>query len=165
MTGKRPVRSVLTFPVNSIVCRYAILVWTLYSCEGRGGVVITGGLEMLVSGEVFLVDRTFCWSWRSCPFAVAMLLGKCFQTRADVKPGHVVKKTAVIAGVHDDTARLKYSLWKYYIMSDLVERVWTLFVYLALVRGVGGQFSRICCRCYAYLLVWCWGRLNLLLWH
>ena len=51
---------------------------TLSYCEGRGGVVITGGLEMVVSGEVFLVDLTFFRSWRRCPFAVAMILGKCF---------------------------------------------------------------------------------------
>ena len=59
VTGKRPVLSVLTFPVNSIVCRYAIWVRTLDSCKGRGGFVITGGLEMVVAGEVFLVDCRF----------------------------------------------------------------------------------------------------------
>ena len=64
VTGKRPVWSVLTFPVNSTVCRYAIWVLTLGSCKGRDGVVITGGLEMGVEGEVFLVDHTFFWSWR-----------------------------------------------------------------------------------------------------
>ena len=64
--------------MNSIVCRYAIWVQTLYYCKGRVGVVITGGLEMVVAGEVFLVDRTFCRSWLRCPFAVAMLLGKYF---------------------------------------------------------------------------------------
>ena len=64
VTGKRPVWSVLTFPVNLSVCRYAIWVRTLGSCEGRGGVVITGGLDMGVAGEVVLVDRTFFRSWR-----------------------------------------------------------------------------------------------------
>ena len=64
VTGKRPVWSVLTFPVNSTVCRYAIWVWTLGSYEGMVRVVITGGLEMGVEGEVFLVDHTFCRSWR-----------------------------------------------------------------------------------------------------
>ena len=64
VTGKHPVWSVLTFPVNSTVCRYVIWVRTLGSCEGRGGVVITGGLEMEVAGEVVLVDRRFCRSWR-----------------------------------------------------------------------------------------------------
>ena len=77
------------------------------SCKGRGGVVIRGGLEMVVAGEVFLVDCTFCWSWRRCPFAVAMLLGKCFRTRAELIPGHVVKKSEVIAVVHVDTTGLK----------------------------------------------------------
>ena len=58
---------------------------------------------------------------------MAMLLGKCFLTRAAVSPGHVVKKPAVIAVVHDDTAGLNAALWRYCIMSDLVERVGTLF--------------------------------------
>ena len=80
------------------------------SCEGRGGVVITGGLEMVVAGEVFLVDHTFFWSWRRCLFAVDMILGKCFRTRADVRPDYVVKKPAGIAVVHDDTTRLKAAL-------------------------------------------------------
>ena len=59
VTGKRPVLSVLTFPVNSTICRYTIWVWTLGSCKVRGGVVITGRSEMGVAGEVVLVDRTF----------------------------------------------------------------------------------------------------------
>ena len=82
---------------------------------------------MVVAGEVFLVDRTFCRSWRRCPFAVAVLWGRKFQTIADVRPGHVVKKPAVIVVVHDDTAGLKASLWRYCMMFALVERVWTLF--------------------------------------
>ena len=83
------------------------------SCGGRVEVVITGGLETGVAGEVFLVERTFCWSWRSCPFAVAMILGNFFLSRAEVIPGHVVKKPAVIAWVHDDTTGLKAALWSY----------------------------------------------------
>ena len=82
---------------------------------------------MVVTGEVFLVDRTFCRSWRRCPFAVAVLLGNFFRTRAEVRPGHVVKKPAVIAVVHDDTTGLMAALWRYCMISDLVERVWTLF--------------------------------------
>ena len=113
--------------MNYIVCRYAISVRTLSSCEGSGGVVITGGLEMVLTGEVFLMYCTFCWSWRRCPFAVAMLLGKCFGTRAELRPGHVVKKPAVIAVVHDDTTGLKASLCSYCMMYDLVERLWTFF--------------------------------------
>ena len=113
--------------MNYIVCRYAIWVQNLSSCEVRGWVIITGGLEMVVAREMFLVDRTFCRSWRRCPFAVAMLLVKCFRTRADVSPGHVVKKPAVISVVHDDTTGLKAALWRYCMMSALVERVWTLF--------------------------------------
>ena len=92
--------------MNSIVCRYAIWVRTLGSCKGRGGVVITGGLEMVVTGEVFLVDCMFCWSWQRCPFAVARLLGKFFRTRAELRPGHVVKKPAVIAVVQVDKTGL-----------------------------------------------------------
>ena len=55
------------------------------------------------------------------------LLGKCFRTRAELRPGHVVKKPEVIAVVQVDTTRLKDARWRYCIMSDLVERVWTLF--------------------------------------
>ena len=65
---------------------------------------------MVVSVEVFLVDRTFFQSYRRCPFAVAMLLGKYFQTRADVSPGHVVNKPAVIEVVHNDMTGLKAAL-------------------------------------------------------
>ena len=82
---------------------------------------------MVVDGEVFLVDRTFFRSWRSCPFAVAMILGKCFRTRADVRPGHMVNKPAVIAVLHDDTTGLNDALWRYCMMSDLVEREWKIF--------------------------------------
>ena len=80
-----------------------------------------------MAGEVFLVDHTFCRSWRRRPSAVAMLLGKCFWTRSDVRPGHVVKKPAVIAVVYDDKKGTKADLWRYFMMSDLVDRVWTLF--------------------------------------
>ena len=82
--------------MKSIVCRYDIWVWTLGYCEGRGGVIITGGLEMVEAGEVFLVDRTFCRSCRRGPLVVAKLLGKCFRTSAELRPGHVVKKQVVI---------------------------------------------------------------------
>ena len=58
---------------------------------------------------------------------MAMLLGKCVCTRADVSPGHVVKKPAVIVVVNDYTTGLKADLCRYFIMSDLVERVWILF--------------------------------------
>ena len=37
------------------------------------------------------------------------------------------KKPAVIVVVHDDMAGLKADLWRYCMMSDLVERVWTFF--------------------------------------
>ena len=113
VTGKRPVWSALTFPVNSTVCRYAIWVRTIGSCEGRGGFVITGGLEMGVVGEVFLVDRMVFWSWRRCPFAVARLLDKCLRTRSEVRPGHVVKKPEVMAIVQVDTTGLKADQWRY----------------------------------------------------
>ena len=83
------------------------------SCKGRVGLAITGKLERVVDEEVFLVDCTFCWYWQRCPFAVATLLGKCFRTRADVRPGHVVKKPLVIALVHDDTTGLKADNMQY----------------------------------------------------
>ena len=63
VTGKGLVWSVLTFPVKLTVCRYAIWFRTLGSCEGRVRVVITGGLEMGVAGEVVLVDHIFYRSW------------------------------------------------------------------------------------------------------
>ena len=59
--------------------------------------------------------------------AVARLLGKSFCTSAELRPGHVVKKPAVIAVVQVETTGLKDARWRYCIMSDLVERVWTLF--------------------------------------
>ena len=58
---------------------------------------------------------------------MAVLLGNFFRTRADVRPGHVVKKPGVIAVVHDDMTGLKADLWRYCMMSDLVERVCTFF--------------------------------------
>ena len=103
------------------------MVSDLVFLQRRGWVIITGGLEMVVVGEVFLVDCIFCRSWRRCPFSVAMLLGKCFWTRAEVRPCHVVKKPAVILVVRDDTTGLKDALWRYCMMSDLVERVWIFF--------------------------------------
>ena len=71
---------------------------------------MAGGLETGVAVELFLVELTFCRSWRRCPFALAMLLGKCFLTRAAVIPSHVVKKPEVIAVVHDDTTGLKAAM-------------------------------------------------------
>ena len=82
----------------------------LFFLQRKGWVVITSGLEMIVAGEVFLVDRMFFWSWRRCRFAVAMLLGKNFRTRTDVSLGHVGKKPVVIAVVHDDTMGMKSAL-------------------------------------------------------
>ena len=55
------------------------------------------------------------------------LLGKCFRTRSELRPGHVVKKPAVIAVVQVDTKGLKADQRRYCIMYDLVERVWTFF--------------------------------------
>ena len=62
---------------------------------------------MVLAGEVFLVDCTFFRSWRRCPFAVARLWGKCFRTRVELRPGHVVKKQAVISVVQVDITVLK----------------------------------------------------------
>ena len=124
VTGKRPVWSVLTFPVNSTVCRYAIWVLIPGSCKGRGGDVITGGSEMGVVGEVVLVERTFFRSWRRGHLAVVRLLGKCLRIRAEVRPGHVVKITEVMSAVQVNTMGLKDDQWRYWTMSDLVERAW-----------------------------------------
>ena len=120
VTGKFPFWSVLTFPVNSTVYRYAIWIQTLCSCEGRGGVVITGGLDMGVAEEVVLVDCTFFRSWRRQHFTVARLLGKCLRTRVEVFPGHVVKKPEVMAAYQVDRTGMKDYQWMYWTMSDLV---------------------------------------------
>ena len=82
---------------------------------------------MGVAGEVFVVDRTFCRSWIRWPFAVARILGKYLQTRAEVMLVHVVKKPYVMAAVQVDTTGMKADRWRYWTMSDLVERVWKLF--------------------------------------
>ena len=79
------------------------------------------------AGEVCQVDCTFCQYWRRCPFVVARLWGKCLRARAEVRPGHVVKKPEVMAAVQVDTTGLKSDIWRYWEMSDLVERVWMLF--------------------------------------
>ena len=44
-----------------------------------------------------------------------------------MRPGHVVKKTVVMAAVQVDTTGKKADQWRYLTMSDLVERVWKLF--------------------------------------
>ena len=41
----------------------------------------------------------------------------------EVRPGHVVKKPAVMVVVQVDTTGLKADQWRYLTMSDLVERV------------------------------------------
>ena len=58
---------------------------------------------------------------------MARLLGKCLRTRAEVRPGHVEKKPEVMAEVQVDTTGLKADQWRYWKMSDLIEKVWTLF--------------------------------------
>ena len=45
----------------------------------------------------------------------------------EVRPGHVVKKPEVMAAVQVETTGLKSDRWRYWTMSELVERVWTLF--------------------------------------
>ena len=60
-----------------------------------------------------------------------------------MSPGHVVKKPAVIAVVKDDTTGLMEALWRYCMMSDLVDRVWTLLEHgECCVRCVVGDGSR-----------------------
>ena len=57
---------------------------------------------------------------------MARLWGKCLQTRAEVSPGHVVKKPEVMMVVKVETTGLKANRWRYWKMSDLVESVCTL---------------------------------------
>ena len=58
---------------------------------------------------------------------MARLLGNCLRTRAEVSPGHVVKKPEVMAAVQVETTGLKADQWMYWTMYDLVESAWTLF--------------------------------------
>ena len=53
-----------------------------------------------------------------------------FSNKAAVSLGRVVKKPAVIAVVHDETTGLKEALWRYCMMSDLLDRVRTLLEHL-----------------------------------
>ena len=53
-------------------------------------------------------------------------MGKCLQTRAEVRPGHVVKKPEVMEAVQVKTTGLKADTWRYWTMSELVESAWTL---------------------------------------
>ena len=76
---------------------------------------------------------------------MAMLLGKFFLTRVAVIPGHVVKKSAVIVVVHDDTTGLKAALWRYFVMYALVDRVWTLL-----------EHVEFCGRCVFVAGLRCW---------
>ena len=54
-------------------------------------------------------------------------MGKCLRTRAEVSPGHVVKKPEVMAAFQVDTPGLKADRWRYWKMLDLVESMWTFF--------------------------------------
>ena len=49
------------------------------------------------------------------------------RTRAEVRPGHVVKKPEVMVAFQVGTTVLKADRWRYWTMSDLVESVWKLF--------------------------------------
>ena len=67
---------------------------------------------------------------------VAMILGKCLQTRTEVSPAHVVEKPEVMAAVQVDTTWMKADRWRYWTMSDLVESAWT-FLEHGEGRGMG----------------------------
>jgi hypothetical protein len=67
-----------------------------------------------------LVERTFLRSWRSWPFSVARDLGRCLRTRAEVKPGQVVKKPASMAAVQVLVAGLKHARYRYVTKSRSV---------------------------------------------
>ena len=58
---------------------------------------------------------------------MARLLGKCLWKRAEVSPGHVVKKPELMAAVQINTKVLKDDQWRYWTMFDLVESGWLLF--------------------------------------
>ena len=48
---------------------------------------------------------------------------KKLRTRAEVRPGHVVKKLEVMTAVQVDMIGMKADQWRYSTMYDLVERV------------------------------------------
>ena len=50
-------------------------------------------------------------------------MGKSLQTRAEINPGHVLKKPEVMAVVQVNKKGLKADQWRYWTMSDLVESV------------------------------------------
>ena len=82
--GKRPVWPVAIFLLDSIALKKV--------CWVRGGLsgccVLGGGA---VAGGVWgLVDQAFCQSCQRWPFAVASDLARCFRTKLEVRPGHVV---------------------------------------------------------------------------
>lgn len=51
----------------------------------------------LVTDKAVEVDCRPCFSCLRCPFAVAMVRGKCLVTRDSFKPGHPIKWLFLIA--------------------------------------------------------------------
>ena len=86
--GKRPVRSVARRSVNSIMLRWVVFV-LVEGCRGVLGSTRCGKISGWDSTG--RVDLTFLRASFECPFAVAKLVGRCFEISSAVKPGHEEK--------------------------------------------------------------------------
>ena len=120
--GNLPIWSVDILPVicNGLMC--TTLVRSVFD-------VIAAGMFVVVAdgGEIDFVDRMFILVLRICPFAVAIDLGRCFLTRSDVSPGHVVKKPSSMALIQVDGTGLKAAWCRYITKSRSVFWVYALF--------------------------------------
>ena len=78
--------------------------------------------------SIFLVDRVFWYCWWSWPRTVLTDGGRCFMMSLLVRPGHVKKKPAFIALIHDVTTGLKQIRWYQMVRFCLLSSVdiWTL---------------------------------------
>ena len=72
-----------------------------------------------------------------CPCAVMMDLGKCLRTRAEVRPGQVVKKPVSIAWIHVEGTGENAALWRNMTSSFLDFVSYALNAQWAKVCGSG----------------------------
>ena len=95
-TGNRPVWSVATFPVGSLV---SIVFSTTLLVRAMAVFGCVDAVISVAGDEGALVLRV-CWRisfW--CPLVVAGDLGRCFRTNSGVNPGNVAKNPLEIASV------------------------------------------------------------------
>ena len=65
-----------------------------------------------MAAGVDFVDLVFLCNWSKCPFAVAMVFGKCLFTLAVLTAGQVIKLLFLIAANHVDLTGLKHAACK-----------------------------------------------------